>query len=86
MGLLGKLLLLSAALSVVYVGIKVNKLLFEIPPLPKLENTWWGPGESGEDDTAIRPFKVNVPDEVNPQRNTFCRYIVLFITRIYHNI
>ncbi|CAH1183113.1 unnamed protein product [Phaedon cochleariae] len=43
---------------------KVRPLL-EVPPIPKIEETWWGPGQPGKSvDTSIRPFKINVPDEV----------------------
>lgn len=32
------------------------------PQLPYIDpNPWWGPGERRQDDTAIRPFKINVP-------------------------
>ncbi|CAG9824999.1 unnamed protein product [Phaedon cochleariae] len=41
------------------------KPLLEVPPVPKIEDTWWGPGQPGKSvDTSIRPFKINVPDEV----------------------
>ncbi|CAH1183115.1 unnamed protein product [Phaedon cochleariae] len=44
--------------------IKVKPLL-EVPPVPQMEDTWWGPGQPGKSvDTSIRPFKINVPDEV----------------------
>ncbi|KAB7505556.1 Juvenile hormone epoxide hydrolase 1 [Armadillidium nasatum] len=34
------------------------------PPLPVLEeNPWWGPGKPGKDDTAIKPFKIKIPQE-----------------------
>ncbi|XP_044760197.1 juvenile hormone epoxide hydrolase 1-like [Coccinella septempunctata] len=38
--------------------------IFNIPPIPKLEDTWWGPGGKDVDDVTIRPFKIAVPDEV----------------------
>ncbi|CAG9770472.1 unnamed protein product [Ceutorhynchus assimilis] len=34
----------------------------EVPIYP--ENTWWGKGEHGKDDTSIRPFKIDVSKEV----------------------
>lgn len=37
-------------------------MLFSVPPLPELEETWWGP--KGDVDTAIRPFKINISEEV----------------------
>ena len=36
------------------------------PPLPEVDpNPWWGPGEPREQDTNIRPFKIEIPVEVN---------------------
>lgn len=42
-------------------------LLYKIPPLPILEDTWWGPGDgnSSEEDTSIKPFKINIPEKVS---------------------
>ncbi|KAK4877711.1 hypothetical protein RN001_010217 [Aquatica leii] len=44
-------------------GIKINSIL-EAPPIPNLENEYWGPGLSNEDDFSIKPFKINVSDQV----------------------
>ncbi|KAK9882413.1 hypothetical protein WA026_020935 [Henosepilachna vigintioctopunctata] len=38
--------------------------IFEVPPVPKLEEIWWGPNPNGKQDTEIIPFKINIPDEV----------------------
>lgn len=65
MGLCGKLGLVIFAVAAVYVGLQINSLL-EVPPVPKLEEVWWGPGgRPAEEDTAIKPFKINVPNEVS---------------------
>ncbi|XP_045464544.1 juvenile hormone epoxide hydrolase 1-like isoform X1 [Harmonia axyridis] len=45
------------------IGIKFVSF-FDVPPVPKLEETWWGPGTKGSEDVGIRPFKITVPDEV----------------------
>jgi hypothetical protein len=42
--------------------------LFKIPPLPYLEDTWWGPRDKSEEDTSIKPFTISVPEEV--KKNT----------------
>jgi hypothetical protein len=42
---------------------KVRKQ-FKIPPLPYLEDTWWGPRDKSEEDTSIKPFTISIPDEV----------------------
>lgn len=38
--------------------------LFEAPPVPKLESTWWGAGSPSAADSPIKPFKISVSDEV----------------------
>jgi hypothetical protein len=55
-----------AAIIVIVILKLVDKVrkLFKIPPLPYLEDTWWGPRDKSEEDTAIKPFTINVPDEV----------------------
>ncbi|KAF5295494.1 hypothetical protein FQR65_LT10482 [Abscondita terminalis] len=58
-----KVFYLIVAATVVYVGVRINSLL-QIPPLPNLKNEYWGPGAPTKEDTAIRPFKINVPDQV----------------------
>ncbi|GJQ78677.1 Jheh2 [Trypoxylus dichotomus] len=42
---------------------RINRLL-EVPPLPVLEDVWWGPGEPRKVDTSIRPFKIDIPQKV----------------------
>ncbi|KAK4877710.1 hypothetical protein RN001_010216 [Aquatica leii] len=58
-----KVFYLIIAATIVFVGVKINYLL-EPPPIPNLENEYWGPGSPTKDDTAIRPFKINVPEQV----------------------
>ncbi|EFA00566.1 Juvenile hormone epoxide hydrolase 1-like Protein [Tribolium castaneum] len=60
MGLIIKLVLVIITVLTAY---QISKL-FETPPVPKLENTWWGPRDPSKEDTAIKPFKINVSDEV----------------------
>ncbi|XP_074031164.1 juvenile hormone epoxide hydrolase 1 [Leptinotarsa decemlineata] len=40
-----------------------GKTFFQVPPVPKMEEKWWGPGSPSKD-TGITPFKINVSDEV----------------------
>lgn len=47
----------------VFLSIK-SKSYFNAPPLPKIEETWWGPGAPKQEDTTVRPFKIKVSDEV----------------------
>ncbi|NP_001161902.1 juvenile hormone epoxide hydrolase-like protein 5 precursor [Tribolium castaneum] len=60
MGLIIKLVLVIITVLTAY---QISKL-FETPPVPKLENTWWGPRDPSKEDTAIKPFKINVSDEI----------------------
>ncbi|XP_018570554.1 juvenile hormone epoxide hydrolase 1-like [Anoplophora glabripennis] len=62
MGLKRVLVTWSIAIVLVAVYMK-GKVLFEVPPLPQLEETWWGPRDPSKGDTEIRPFKINVSDE-----------------------
>ena len=64
MGLLGKLVLLSVTLTAVGIGYVVYNLK-QVPEVPKLKSTWWGPGQPRKVDESIRSFKINVPEEVN---------------------
>lgn len=62
-------------LSTIVVGVSLLVLLLALylggsgfwqsPSVPKLEPQWWGPGQQpAKEDTSIRPFKINVPDDV----------------------
>lgn len=52
------------AIIAVVVYKKIVATFYEIPPVPELHDTWWGPREPSKEDTEIRPFKISVPDEV----------------------
>lgn len=43
---------------------KIRDYLYRIPPVPQLSNTWWGPGEPVGEDDSVRPFKINISDDV----------------------
>ncbi|KAK5642946.1 hypothetical protein RI129_009113 [Pyrocoelia pectoralis] len=58
-----KVFLLSFTIFTIYLGIKINSLL-QLSPLPKLGSEYWGPGKSTKDSDAIRPFKINVPEQI----------------------
>lgn len=60
-----RIALIFGTLLTAIITYKVHKALFEVPPLPKIEETWWGPGKPGKIDTSIRPFKINISEEVN---------------------
>ncbi|KAI4471847.1 epoxide hydrolase 1-related [Holotrichia oblita] len=64
MGFIRKIIFVIVTISIVLIGIKIHDLLFQEPPLPVLENVWWGPGAESKVDTSIRPFKINVPQKV----------------------
>lgn len=56
----------------------VRNLFFHVPPLPVIkEERWWGPGKPyANEDTSIKPFSINVSEEVSNLFflfNFFCR-------------
>ncbi|XP_031346451.1 juvenile hormone epoxide hydrolase 1-like [Photinus pyralis] len=63
MGFLRKVFLLLFTTFIVYLGIKIHSSL-QLPPLPNFDNEYWGRGKPTKDDIAVRPFKINVPDQV----------------------
>lgn len=65
MGVIKKFLFLSGIAVTVYLAYVFNKGS-DPPPLPVLKaDFWWGPGEARKVDESIRPFKIQVPNEVN---------------------
>lgn len=60
MGFINKLLLIGTALSAVWIG----KLFFRNPPIPVIKDQWWGEGNPVYKNEAIRPFKIEISDEV----------------------
>ncbi|KAF5292135.1 hypothetical protein FQA39_LY14090 [Lamprigera yunnana] len=63
MALCRKVSFLVFTLIIVYAAIKMNNI-FETPPVPNFEQEYWGPGAPSKDDASIRPFKINVPEQV----------------------
>ncbi|KAK9732159.1 alpha/beta hydrolase fold [Popillia japonica] len=63
MGSCLKIFLAISAILTILIGLKINSLL-EVPPMPVLEETWWGQGQAKKVDTSIRPFKIDIPDKV----------------------
>lgn len=58
-------LLLASVLASIAVAYILMKL-FREPEMPCLpQNPWWGEGKPQEEDTSIRPFTINIPDEVS---------------------
>ncbi|XP_049789742.1 juvenile hormone epoxide hydrolase 1-like [Schistocerca nitens] len=60
MGLLGKIVVASLVIVVALFWAKLN----ETAPPPVLRSEWWAQGQPQAVDTSIRPFKINVPDQV----------------------
>lgn len=61
--------LLASVLAAVVVAYILTKF-FREPEMPSLpQNPWWGEGEPQAEDTAIRPFTINIPDEVSFSKN-----------------
>lgn len=64
MGVFTKLSLLGIAILGVLVA-SIYVKLSAVPPLPVLEEKWWGPGSAQKQDTAITPFKIDISDQVS---------------------
>ncbi|KAJ8925185.1 hypothetical protein NQ315_001370 [Exocentrus adspersus] len=63
MGVTGVIAITSIIVVSVAIFLQV-RTLYEVPPLPEIEETWWGPREPSKEDTEIREFKINVSNEV----------------------
>lgn len=61
MGTIGKLAGVLVLLGTVYIYVKLTR----VPPVPTIEEKWWGPGNALKEDSAIKPFKINIPDQVS---------------------
>ncbi|XP_067008639.2 juvenile hormone epoxide hydrolase 1 [Anabrus simplex] len=60
-------LVLSGGVLIVFLAVSIGVLwsfISQPAPIPELEPTWWGPGAARKDDTTIKPFKINVSNEV----------------------
>lgn len=59
------LLKVSVILALVFAGfaLLINKAI-QPPSVPKIEETWWGPGLPTEQDKSVKPFKINISDKV----------------------
>lgn len=53
--------LVVGVLALIYM--KIKKYL-QVPPVPKVEEIWWGSGKAVNEEAAIEPFKINIADEV----------------------
>ncbi|CAH2000394.1 unnamed protein product [Acanthoscelides obtectus] len=60
---MNRIFVCSIAIFVVYIGWKVNDFMVK-PPLPEVEDKWWGPGTPRKVDNPIRNFTIQIPDEV----------------------
>ncbi|XP_026681670.1 juvenile hormone epoxide hydrolase 1-like [Diaphorina citri] len=48
-----------------FIGYVAYEVLFKVPPLPHIPDTYWGKGRPRPDDVAIYPFTINVTDSVS---------------------
>nr|CAH7739746.1 unnamed protein product [Callosobruchus chinensis] len=60
---MGKIFIGLAAICVIYIGWKVNNFMVK-PPLPPVEDKWWGPLKPRQVDRSIRKFTIKIRDEV----------------------
>lgn len=42
-----------------------TKQLFSFPKKPIVEDTWWGPGKTSKAESSIKPFKINISEDVS---------------------
>lgn len=57
--------LLASVLASIAVAYTLMRLL-RVPEMPSLpQNPWWGRGKPQPEDTSVRHFTINVPDEVS---------------------
>lgn len=67
MGLAGNLVALVFLLIAISVYFKI-KPMFGYPEKPHVSDIWWGPSDLSSIDTSIKPFKINVSNEVSSLR------------------
>uniref|UniRef100_A0A1B6CXB2 Epoxide hydrolase n=1 Tax=Clastoptera arizonana TaxID=38151 RepID=A0A1B6CXB2_9HEMI len=48
----------------IFMAVVYEKLTLYTTPPPNIPLQWWGPGKEGKSDTSIKPFKINIPNEV----------------------
>ncbi|XP_025832015.1 juvenile hormone epoxide hydrolase 1-like isoform X2 [Agrilus planipennis] len=63
MGFVRKLVFIISSIFVLF-SAKVIKDLFDVPPVPQLEERWWGAGSPKESNEAIVPFKIDIPQKI----------------------
>lgn len=64
MGLVGNFAALFVILTAITLYSKIKPLV-NYPEKPQVEDIWWGPGDASKVDTSIKPFKINIPDNVS---------------------
>lgn len=84
MGVLFKLGFIITIALAVLIGLKI-KSLYEVPPLPPIEDTWWGPKDRSSVSSEIQTFKISFPEKVLHlhvlvlPRRLLCIYILFYI-------
>lgn len=49
-------------------------------PVPSIEEKWWAPGTPTEEDTSVKPFKIEASDEVRLCRQNpfnYCKLVLI---------
>lgn len=67
MGFIHRLIIIVVAAGAIFIA----KTLLKSPPIPHLEDEWWGGGKPVLKDQSIRPFKIEVSDQVTGVTITF---------------
>lgn len=63
MGVVKKIYILSTLL--LGIGIFLNFTIMRIPEVPKVEDKYWGPGQSSHEVSKIVPFEINISNDVS---------------------
>lgn len=64
MGLAGKFIAVFTVLIAFTLYSKIKPMM-NYPERPDIEDIWWGSGDPSKVDTSIKPFKINIPDDVS---------------------
>lgn len=64
MGVCFKLVFITTTALAILIGLKI-KYLFDVPPPPVIEDTWWGPKDRSSVSSEIQTFQINFPEKVS---------------------
>lgn len=69
-------------IALIVLGVKLKKFwdkFWYIPPIPQLQEKWWGSGEAKTVDETIKPFKISISQEVHKSNINYKFLYVIII-------